>query len=81
MILEVSLYDLQGLVRCVRDKKRKKIAVGERIICLTERDVFDHLNLPYKEPWERNCLDTSVLARPDVREDDTPSSDDADSDA
>ena len=58
--LGYSLND-KGLVRCIRDSKRKKIATGERIVCYSEQDIFKILGLPFKEPHERNCLDNNNL--------------------
>lgn len=33
--------------------------------CLTEKDVFDALGLPWREPWERNCFDYENIVIPE----------------
>jgi DNA polymerase/3'-5' exonuclease PolX len=47
-----SLSDY-GLVPVIR-VKNETVAEFTSIPCPTERDVFEALNLPYKEPHERN---------------------------
>lgn len=42
------------LVRCNRDKDNKIVWQGECLPCVTEKDVFDILEMEWKEPWQRN---------------------------
>ncbi len=48
-----------------RDKRRgiRQAQAKERHL-RTERDIFDFLGIPWKEPWERNCLPIDVNSIP-----------------
>lgn len=47
----------KGLFRAARDNYDNPVNVSGIIPCRTEREIFQHLGLEYKEPWDRNSAD------------------------
>ena len=47
----------KGLFRAARDNSDNPVNVSSIIPCKTEREIFQHLGLEYKEPWDRNSAD------------------------
>lgn len=59
----------KGLFRAARDNFDNPVSVSAIIPCKTEREIFQHLGLDYKEPWDRNSADViaSDAAAPAAR--------------
>ncbi|KAF0972394.1 hypothetical protein FDP41_009297 [Naegleria fowleri] len=49
-----SLSDKSLCANTIRDKKSNRIHDGVKIPCATEREIFEKIGIPYKEPHERD---------------------------
>ncbi|KAG2389144.1 hypothetical protein C9374_014544 [Naegleria lovaniensis] len=49
-----SLSDKSLCANTIRDKKSNRIHDGIKISCATEREIFEKIGIPYKEPHERD---------------------------
>lgn len=55
---KMTLSD-KHLAYATRNARGQKVCVGTRVSCKTERDVFEALELDYREPTDRNCYDVA----------------------
>ena len=50
-----ALSDKYLYINTIRDKKSNRIHDGQKVFCSTEREIFDKIGIPYKEPTERDA--------------------------